>query len=64
MVEPPGCRAQSKSLGGGGGASDEVKFGNDWTRDSNAGATAAEAKEGTLGVRTTFQPALDVSKTR
>ncbi len=55
MVEPPGWRAQSKSAAVGS-LPLVWKAGMDFMRSWKAGETAAEAIEGTRGVRTTFQP--------
>ena len=55
IVEPPGCRAQSKSVAMGN-LPWVLRSGTDFMRSWNAGETAAEAIAGTRGVRTTFQP--------
>lgn len=56
IVEPPGWRAQSKSLAEGEGESSLRNWGRDWMRLLKAGSTAADAIMGTRGVSTTFQP--------
>ena len=54
IVEPPGCKAQSKS------AADLFSIGRlerDATRSLNVGSTTAAANFGTRGESTTFHPA-------
>lgn len=69
MVDPPGWRAQSKSVAEGRGlllvvvvvllflsSSSLWNCGSDWIRSLKAGRTAADAIRGTRGVSTNFQP--------
>ena len=54
-VDPPGCKAQSKSAAVGG----ELPFcssGRDFTKSWKAGDTDAAARNGTRCERMTFQP--------
>lgn len=60
MLEPPGWRAQSKSIAEGMGEGEGEGLWNcgrrEWMRLLKAGRTAADAIRGTRGVSTTFQP--------
>lgn len=55
-VEPPGWSAQSKSAAVKGFDEAFCSEGIELTRVPNVGETAAAAKVGTRGVRTTFHP--------
>ena len=61
IVEPPGCSAQSKSAADGV-LHPLLRDGTELIRSRKAPGTLADARLGTRGVRTTFQPSGDKLK--